>query len=137
MPRLSPRITPEVAALVDGAFLALWKAWRLYCGLPLPPAPTEAPEARQVRPPTPQPTKDASPQPSHQLEHHPLALWSEKRVREVTSLSHNEIHRRRIAGTFPRPEPIGGRRVAYRASEVMDWLKNPTGWKVSQQDGPE
>ena len=71
------------------------------------------------------------------LSKNPLALWSEKQVRELTSLSHNEIHRRRIAGTFPRPEPIGGRRVAYRASEVMDWLKNPTGWKMSQQDETE
>lgn len=58
-------------------------------------------------------------------------LLSEKTVRQLTSLSHNEIHKRRRAGTFPEPEPIGGRRVAYRQSHIAAWLADPTGWRAT------
>lgn len=64
-------------------------------------------------------------------------LLSEKQVRELTTLSHNEIHKRRRAGTFPEPEPIGGRRVAYRQSAIAAWLSDPTGWTKDKHAGAQ
>lgn len=56
-------------------------------------------------------------------------LLSPSKVQEITTLSTTEIHRRRKAGTFPEPEPIGNRRVAYRQSVIASWLSNPMGWR--------
>jgi prophage regulatory protein len=56
-------------------------------------------------------------------------LLSPDMVQQLTTLSTTEIHRRRKAGTFPEPEPIGDRRVAYRQSVIAAWLSNPMGWR--------
>lgn len=104
-------VTPEVAAMVDEALQLLWRAWRLHCGLPAPQSAVGAkPQAASPSPPPPPPAVSTRADLPEQLSQ---GLWSEKRVRELTSLSHNEIHKRRLAGTFPNPEHIGGRRVAY------------------------
>ena len=62
-------------------------------------------------------------------------LLAPKKVCEITSLSLSEIHRRRQAGTFPDPEPIGDRRVAYRQSVIAAWLADPMGWGRTKPAG--
>ena len=56
------------------------------------------------------------------------AFMSEKAVVRATSLSRTSIHRKRLAGEFPNPEPISDGRMGYRMREVKDWLENPQSW---------
>ena len=50
-------------------------------------------------------------------------------VREATTLSDSGIDRQVRAGWFPEPVLISGNRRAWRASEVLAWLKDPPAWR--------
>ena len=56
------------------------------------------------------------------------AFMSEKAVVKATSLSRTSLHRKRLAGEFPEPEPISDGRVGYRVRDVKDWLQDPKAW---------
>lgn len=43
-------------------------------------------------------------------------------VQEITGLSRSSIYDQMERGTFPRPLRIGSRAVAWRESEVLDWM---------------
>ena len=45
-----------------------------------------------------------------------------KEVSELTGLTKATIYRYVNGGTFPRPIPLGGRRVAWLLSELQDWM---------------
>ena len=61
------------------------------------------------------------------------AFMSEKAVVKVTSLSRTSLHRKRLRGEFPEPEPISEGRVAYRIRDVETWLKDPNAWTLSNR----
>lgn len=44
-------------------------------------------------------------------------------VRARTTLSQTEIYRRIAEGTFPRPIPLGPRRVAWSVQAVTEWIE--------------
>lgn len=56
------------------------------------------------------------------------AFMSEKAVMKVTSLSRTSLHRKRLAGKFPQPEPISEGRMGYRVRDIQDWLQDPRSW---------
>lgn len=56
------------------------------------------------------------------------AFMSEKAVMKATSLSRTSLHRKRLAGTFPKPEPISEGRMGYRVRDIREWLQDPQGW---------
>ncbi len=56
------------------------------------------------------------------------AFMSEKAVMKATSLSRTSLHRKRLAGEFPEPQPLSEGRVGYRIRDVQAWLENPTSW---------
>lgn len=56
------------------------------------------------------------------------AFMSEHAVMQVTSLSRASIHRKRLSGEFPEPEPISDGRVAYRMRDIQEWLEAPQAW---------
>jgi predicted DNA-binding transcriptional regulator AlpA len=56
------------------------------------------------------------------------AFISEKAVLRATSLSRTSLHRKRLAGEFPEPEPISTGRKGYRLREVKAWLRDPQAW---------
>lgn len=45
-----------------------------------------------------------------------------------TSLSRRSIYRRMGEGTFPRSVPLGENSVAWRESEIVEWMREPMGW---------
>ena len=51
-------------------------------------------------------------------------LISQKKVIEMTSLSATTIWREIKANRFPKNIKIGPHRVAWRESEVMDWIQS-------------
>lgn len=42
---------------------------------------------------------------------------------KLTSLSRTAINLRRAAGTFPKPVPLDGRRIAFLRTEVEAWIR--------------
>lgn len=46
-----------------------------------------------------------------------------------TGLSRTTIWRRVAKGTFPASFPISENAVAWRESELLDWMANPMGWE--------
>jgi len=50
-----------------------------------------------------------------------LDKWA---IEERTSLDITTIYRKMKAGTFPQPVRVGKRRVAWRESDVTEWLRN-------------
>lgn len=50
------------------------------------------------------------------------SLMTHAEVRAAVRLTRQEIHRRRRAGTFPRPIKIGSRRLAWVREEVEAWI---------------
>ncbi len=44
-------------------------------------------------------------------------------VEITTSLSRSSIYRRIADGTFPKPFPLGGRRIGFSKNEVDAWIK--------------
>jgi predicted DNA-binding transcriptional regulator AlpA len=61
------------------------------------------------------------------------AFMSEKAVIKATSLSRTSLHRKRLSGEFPEPEPISEGRMAYRIRDVQTWLDDPQAWSVSNR----
>lgn len=51
-------------------------------------------------------------------------LVSLNAVCAMTSLSRTAINLRRAAGTFPRPVPLDGRRIAFVRAEVEQWIRD-------------
>jgi len=51
-------------------------------------------------------------------------------VAAATSLSKPTIYRLMQIGRFPKAKPLTptGRRVAWKESEVSDWIADPMGW---------
>jgi prophage regulatory protein len=47
-------------------------------------------------------------------------------VREITALSDATLKRLEIAGDFPARRLVAGRRVAWLASEVTEWMQTRT-----------
>lgn len=60
------------------------------------------------------------------------AFMTERAVVIATSLSRASLHRKRLAGEFPEPEPISEGRVGYRIRDVQAWLQNPRSWPNPQ-----
>lgn len=60
------------------------------------------------------------------------AFMTEKAVLKATSLSRTSLHRKRLAGQFPEPEPISEGRLGYRIRDVQAWLDNPLSWTKPQ-----
>ena len=54
-----------------------------------------------------------------------------KEVETVTTLSKATIYRRMGDGTFPKPEPIGLRAVAWRESHVAAWQDGKRDWQLA------
>ncbi|MGM9402548.1 helix-turn-helix transcriptional regulator [Aliiroseovarius sp. KMU-71] len=52
----------------------------------------------------------------------PEKLIRRPRVQEMTGLSRSTIYDQMERGTFPRPVRIGTRAVAWRESEVVEWM---------------
>lgn len=53
------------------------------------------------------------------------------RVREVldrTGLTRATLYRRIEEGQFPKQVKLGPAMVAWRQSEVEEWMEDPTGW---------
>lgn len=63
------------------------------------------------------------------------AFMTEKAVLQATSLSRSSLHRMRLAGEFPQPEPISEGRVGYRIRDVREWLENPESW-TNRENSP-
>lgn len=51
-------------------------------------------------------------------------LLSLKQVLEVTSLSRSGVYLKLSEGTFPKPIHLGVRRIAWRRSDIQDWIKS-------------
>lgn len=51
-------------------------------------------------------------------------LVSLNQVCAMTSLSRTAINKHRAAGTFPKPIPLGDRRIAFVRSEVDQWISD-------------
>ena len=45
-----------------------------------------------------------------------------QKVREACALSRSELYRRIQAGEFPKPVSIGRRAVAWRSSDISNWI---------------
>jgi prophage regulatory protein len=50
-----------------------------------------------------------------------LRFLTFKETRERVALSRTHIYRRIGEGTFPKPIPLGGRRIAFLESEISEW----------------
>lgn len=48
-----------------------------------------------------------------------------------TSLSRRTIYRRMIEGTFPQSVKLGANSVAWRESDVVAWMAQPTEWSAA------
>ena len=62
------------------------------------------------------------------------AFLSEKAVMKATTLSRTSLHRKRLAGEFPEPEPISEGRMGYRIRDVEAWLQNPQSWSSQKNN---
>lgn len=62
------------------------------------------------------------------------AFMSEKAVMRATSLSRTSLHRKRLAGIFPEPEPISEGRMGYRMRDVQEWLHDPQSWSSQKNN---
>lgn len=52
----------------------------------------------------------------------PDAMLNMDQVRKLVPLSHCQIYRLMKTGEFPRQVKIGKRRVAWRTSEIVEWI---------------
>ncbi|WP_321803886.1 helix-turn-helix transcriptional regulator [Burkholderia sp. BCC1988] len=59
-----------------------------------------------------------------------LAVIKRTRVEAMTGLSRATIYRRMGDGTFPRAIRLGLKAVAWRASEIEAWLRDPADWRA-------
>ena len=51
-------------------------------------------------------------------------LMRRPEVEEIVGLSVSSIYRLMSEGAFPRPVRLGGRAVAWRATDIADWLES-------------
>jgi len=56
-------------------------------------------------------------------------------VREACALSRSELYRRIKLREFPRPVSIGRRAVAWRSSDIANWIASRTPKAVDPQGG--
>ena len=52
----------------------------------------------------------------------PCALVALREVCAMTSLSRTAINQRRASGAFPKPVPLGEKRIAFVRAEVEAWI---------------
>jgi prophage regulatory protein len=52
-------------------------------------------------------------------------------VKDLTGLKHSAIYQRMLAGTFPRPVPLGPKARGWIESEVQNWIAE----RVAERDG--
>ena len=60
-------------------------------------------------------------------------LLRQRAVTEITGISRSQIYAMMDADEFPRPYKIGRQAVAWRESEIEQWidgLEKSTGWRV-------
>ncbi len=57
-------------------------------------------------------------------------LIPKKKVMEISSFSASSLWRRMQDGSFPRNYKIGPNRVAWRESEIFEWLNSKAGGEV-------
>lgn len=57
-------------------------------------------------------------------------------VVRASSLSRSSIYRGVKAGTFPPAVRVSSGRVAWRASDVAAWTKDPSSWRYSAAEQP-
>ena len=64
--------------------------------------------------------------PAHRLLARPLGdeFWSVKIVKIKTGLSRTTLYKYIKLGLFPRQRQLGPGRVAWRASDVRDWIES-------------
>lgn len=58
------------------------------------------------------------------IERDALELWRRPKVTEVTGLPVSTMYRNMEEGTFPKPVKIGARSVAWKRSEVTEWINS-------------
>ena len=51
-------------------------------------------------------------------------LLRRPKVQEITGLSRSAIYDQMERGVFPRPLRIGARAVAWRESDILEWLNS-------------
>jgi prophage regulatory protein len=51
-------------------------------------------------------------------------LIRSKEVQAITGLPKSSLHNMARAGTFPAPLKLGARAVAWRESDVHEWIEN-------------
>jgi predicted DNA-binding transcriptional regulator AlpA len=51
-------------------------------------------------------------------------LVTQAHVLRLVGLSRASLHRLRTQGAFPRPVQVAGRRIAWRHSDVLSWLRS-------------
>lgn len=59
------------------------------------------------------------------------AVLRRKQVELVVGLSRSTIYERIQEGTFPKPIPLGGRAVGWRASDIEAFLVDPAGYRAT------
>ena len=75
---------------------------------------------------------DTPPRPKQQTQQTPTPalqplddeLWSVKVVRTKTGLSRATVYKYMALGLFPRQRHLGPGRIAWRASDVRQWIKS-------------
>ncbi|TAM53812.1 MAG: AlpA family phage regulatory protein [Paraburkholderia sp.] len=72
----------------------------------------------------------ASPAPSA-LPPDGFTRWSS--LKHIIPLSHESIRRRELANRFPKRVHLGSARcVAWKNSEILEWLSDPTSYRASE-----
>ncbi|CAM2187933.1 prophage regulatory protein [Paraburkholderia sacchari] len=61
------------------------------------------------------------------------AILRRSQVEQEVGLKRSTIYQRMHEGTFPRPIRLGERAVGWRASDIEDFLEDPTGYRVPCQ----
>jgi prophage regulatory protein len=51
-------------------------------------------------------------------------LLRRRKVEEVTGLSCSTLYKRMAEGTFPRPVDVGGGKIAWRTSTIIEWINS-------------
>jgi len=59
-------------------------------------------------------------------------ILRQPRVSDITGLPRSTIYQRIAEGTFPRPVPLGGRKVGWLESEIIAWQRE----REAERDTP-
>lgn len=65
------------------------------------------------------------------------AILRRKQVEQAVGLSRSTIYQRVKDGTFPRPVPLGGRMVGWRAADIELFLVDPAGYRAPSSTSDE